>query len=475
MKKYFKFATYILIVFFAMSTFLFSTKALAGTGDNVTGWAWGETEMPNGTAGGMGWLSFNCTNAASGGCSHIDDSMQTISTKYGVNVDMTTGYMTGTAWSENYGWVKFDAGCPSGTSGDCSARLNFTTNKLMGFARVLSGSDIPGQWDGWISLNAANDQDATLIGMQPSTFTYGISYDPTTGALTGFAWGFEVTGWVKFINVFTLPQTTDDLALIPTATPATDLQGLPKVITIPTGNNVYLNWWSPTGTVFDHCVATATQAVPLWTTLDFTASSTNLVPLHQTPANSTVFGSVSNVPVPVTGTKYTLSCYKTPTAPKASVANATVNTSPTITPNLFLHIKNSTATSGTAFPPTYLIDLQFDSSNPDYSATTSCVGLGGGTDWNTNLGTLTSSNSYSISKLGVSVPTNPTNFQVKCLANNGSWITSNTVIVSKYTATCQDPTATNYGGPLPCTYGQNPTTGGNGGGVVPIYNEPRNY
>ncbi len=471
MKRHFIFGIYLLIVLFAVSTFLYSSKAFAGSGDNVTGWAWGEAQMPDGTAGGMGWLSFNCTNPSSGGCSHVDDGMQTISTKYGVNVDMTTGYMTGNAWSDNYGWVQFDAGCPSGTNGECNARLNFTTNKLVGFARVLAGSGPPG-WDGWISLNAVNDQDPDSVGLQLSEFAYGISYDPGTGALTGFAWGSEVTGWIKFINVVTEAQSTDGLAVIPTATSATNLQGLPKVITIPTGNKVYLNWWSPNGTVFDHCAATSTQVVPAWTTLDFSAGSANLPP--PPPANPTIFKSISDMLVPASGTKYTLSCYKTPANTKATVATATVNTSATITPTLSLHINGSTATSGTAFPPTYLIDLGFDSSNPDYSATTSCVGMGGGTDWNTNLGTLTSANNYAISKIGISVPTNPTNFQVKCLANNGTWITSNTVIVSKYTATCQDPTATNYGGPLPCKYGQNPTTGG-GGGIVPIYNEPRNY
>jgi len=57
----------------------------AGTGDNVSGWAWSES---------IGWISFN--NTSGGGA-----------TDYGVDVDSTTGVFSGYAWSENIGWINF--------------------------------------------------------------------------------------------------------------------------------------------------------------------------------------------------------------------------------------------------------------------------------------------------------------------------------------------------------------------------------
>ena len=77
------FLTSLLIVF----GFLFAEKAIAGTGDNVSGFAWSEN---------IGWINFNGSN-------------------YGVNVSPLNGKLSGFAWSENIGWISFnesDTGAP---------------------------------------------------------------------------------------------------------------------------------------------------------------------------------------------------------------------------------------------------------------------------------------------------------------------------------------------------------------------------
>jgi len=77
-------------------------KAQAGTGDNVSGWAWSEN---------IGWISFNNTTGGGG-------------VNYGVNIG-SDGIFSGYAWSENIGWISFNqselSGCPSGT---CRAEVN---------------------------------------------------------------------------------------------------------------------------------------------------------------------------------------------------------------------------------------------------------------------------------------------------------------------------------------------------------------
>lgn len=55
--RHFIFGAYLLIALLAVSTFLYASKAFAGSGDNVTGWAWGEAQMPDGSAGE--WAGFH--------------------------------------------------------------------------------------------------------------------------------------------------------------------------------------------------------------------------------------------------------------------------------------------------------------------------------------------------------------------------------------------------------------------------------
>ena len=147
--------------------------ALAGAGDNVSGFAWSEN---------IGWASAN--NTSGGG-----------STSYGLNI-AADGTISGDAWSENIGWITFNAagtsagndltGCPTGT---CKATVDMSCPSsqctITGWARVLANG---GGWDGWIKL-AGNAQDGS---------PYGIYIDPTTKEFRGWAWSDMVVGWISF-------------------------------------------------------------------------------------------------------------------------------------------------------------------------------------------------------------------------------------------------------------------------------------
>src|SRR3989344_1264813 len=127
------------IALFLIFNFLIFNRleTYAGTGDNLSGYAWGEN---------AGWVSFNCTNTSS--CSTAD---------YGVKV-VADGLMSGYGWSEGIGWVSFNtadlASCPSGT---CEARMSQETGEVSGWARACAGSSAgdctagarSDGWDGW--------------------------------------------------------------------------------------------------------------------------------------------------------------------------------------------------------------------------------------------------------------------------------------------------------------------------------------
>ena len=112
--------------------------------------------------------------------------------EYGVDIDESTGVMSGYAWSENIGWVSFNAadaaGCGGCSGGDCQAKVSLTSNtsgqhEISGWAKVLANG---GGWDGCVSLRGSN---------------YGVSIDPATGDFHGWAWSDMVLGWLSFNSV----------------------------------------------------------------------------------------------------------------------------------------------------------------------------------------------------------------------------------------------------------------------------------
>lgn len=159
-----------LLVFAAASV----VKIHAGTGDSGQGWLWGGGAGPtDGTNTNVGWISVNNTNQ--GGA-----------TNYGLNIPSGNGDVTGYAWSENIGWISFNAAdttsCPQNPCG----AVRVVGNNIKGWARILGIKDAlaagnSGGWQGWVSLSGPQ---------------YGVKIN-ADNTLTGFGWSDEL-GWIDF-------------------------------------------------------------------------------------------------------------------------------------------------------------------------------------------------------------------------------------------------------------------------------------
>ncbi|MDD4989816.1 MAG: hypothetical protein PHW31_00710 [Candidatus Pacebacteria bacterium] len=132
-------------------------NAQAGSGQNVSGFAWSKN---------VGWISFN--NLSGGG-----------SNNYGVNItdSGTTGIFSGYAWSNSAGWLTFNesdlTGCPVSP---CRAWVDKATGQVNGWAKFLLTGD-------WIRLRGSG---------------CNVSVSKATGDFSGWAWAGETGGWVSF-------------------------------------------------------------------------------------------------------------------------------------------------------------------------------------------------------------------------------------------------------------------------------------
>lgn len=106
---------------------------------------------------------------------------------YGLSMD-TNSKLSGYAWSDNIGWITANeselSGCPSSP-----CRAKFNGSALNGWLRALSYG---GGWDGWISLSGSG---------------YGVTQSES-GALSGYAWGSDVVGWLDFSAAVAPQQCT---------------------------------------------------------------------------------------------------------------------------------------------------------------------------------------------------------------------------------------------------------------------------
>ena len=165
------------VVFLGAVYFLNSREiAVAAPSDNLSGWAWIDPETvlpadPSGTNLDIGWLSFNCTNTGNCGVSN-----------YGVRVDPAcTGSVCdilGNAWSENLGWLSFQAGDATHPN----PTFDRATGVVDGWARFLS-QDGNG-WEGWVDIKGV---------------IYGVIVSGCNWS--GYAWGSDVVGWIHFRNI----------------------------------------------------------------------------------------------------------------------------------------------------------------------------------------------------------------------------------------------------------------------------------
>lgn len=190
-----------------INLFLFSLLIIIGatvvtvarTSDNISGTAWSTN---------IGWISLNnCTDPTnSATCDTGSD--------YGLSAPYKTSgtsTISGYTWSSNIGWVKFNDGtCP--TTPCSSATINWTTGKIIGWARAcsvyasgcsgaLADDAYRGVWDGYIALNP-KDASGTAVG--------GLSIDKTTGEISGYAWGSDVVGWITFNGTIQIPALCPD-------------------------------------------------------------------------------------------------------------------------------------------------------------------------------------------------------------------------------------------------------------------------
>ncbi len=144
---------------------------------NLSNYAWADN--------GIGWISFNCSNAGVCGTSN-----------YGVTVN-ADGSMSGYAWANpndgaqnHIGWIDFHpllAGAPvSSFVPNQTVTLNPATGAVSGWARAV-GYDIASGWDGWIGFGSGGN--------------YGSGVAVSGCNWLGYAWGGgTVIGWIHFAN-----------------------------------------------------------------------------------------------------------------------------------------------------------------------------------------------------------------------------------------------------------------------------------
>ncbi|MBI4812211.1 hypothetical protein HY798_02035 [Candidatus Falkowbacteria bacterium] len=158
---------------------------LAGTGDNVSGWAWNSN---------IGWISFNSKECDTDDNGYIDsgncggDNATTPAYSYGVNIDGGTGDFSGYGWSASVGWIDFapTSGFPG--SPNTGVHYDSATGDVTGWAKILSlGSD------GWIKMS--DDSVAVWNGK-------GVKIDGASGEFSGYAWNGDDSGagigWISF-------------------------------------------------------------------------------------------------------------------------------------------------------------------------------------------------------------------------------------------------------------------------------------
>jgi len=111
---------------------------------------------------------------------------------YGVDVNLSTGDLSGYAWADSIGWISFEEAGPYPEAPNYAACLDRDSvsgencdgagdNTVSGWARAAAGDPAEG-WDGWIKLT-------------------DVTWDSGTQELSGWAWGSDVVGWISFESV----------------------------------------------------------------------------------------------------------------------------------------------------------------------------------------------------------------------------------------------------------------------------------
>ncbi len=282
----------------------------------TTGWSWGNNA---GNRGGIGFISLG--DGTTYGL--YADDFGSISGITGVPGN--EGY----AWSSNYGWINFNAGCPSNNQGakigsntytGCNAQfVNPTTTtesgslldktELIGWARACSvfKTDCSGGlkeeielggWDGWISLSRYNDQNFTNGTIDiATTSNYHVSWNPVTTALSGYAWGGSVTGWINFAGA-TMEAPNQPIAVTLTS---------PNTCSVA-GGQISLTWGvTGTGASTYFCTGTSTSVPQKWLGENAVPSQTKTVTVGAVPDTFIISCTSSNPALPDISASFTTS------------------------------------------------------------------------------------------------------------------------------------------------------------------------
>jgi hypothetical protein len=155
-----------------------TANCISGETSCLAGWAWSQN---------VGWISFNSTDAGAGGG------------PYDVSID-TSGNLGGYAWSQNVGWISFnpaDLSAAPACSGATVANVNRSSGSVTGWARAMSAVG-SANWNGCIELSDGS-KHPTVTGLSGNaTSSQGVSYNATSGILSGYAWGDLNLGWIQF-------------------------------------------------------------------------------------------------------------------------------------------------------------------------------------------------------------------------------------------------------------------------------------
>jgi hypothetical protein len=231
----------VLMMLVAVVSVVTTHTAWAVAGD-TQGYAW--SDMPNQSdqqitpsnlagGSGAGWISLNSNGLTASGAA----TGYTSAIPYKVTVDDTTGKWTGMGWSEYMGWIDFNPAGPypsqPGNSVSGGVKTDWSTGKTCGWARALAGgTPQSGGWDGWISMCGTG---------------FGVIVSPSTGQMSGMAWGDMVMGWIDFsqVKVMVINPTAAGVTIVAT----------PSSLVCPVSGGSSTLAWSATNVVPGSCVA----------------------------------------------------------------------------------------------------------------------------------------------------------------------------------------------------------------------------
>lgn len=432
MHKHFKhFIAISVFIFITMVSFSSNTRASG----NVLGFAW---------ADGVGWISLSSENDHDSNT----EGIQFAPYDFGLTAPAGNGPITGYAWSDNLGWIRFDGGCPDGTNSNNQDNLMLGSycnaykhnGEWRGFARIVnmdggdewcftpaSGNpDNCGATDAesasYISLSKHNDHDRLLNAppIQKSTpggifeSDYGV-IQSAEGGLSGFAWN-PLVGWIEFY-----PEDVD----------------IPDSPLNLSGGGTYCP-----GDVIETTLSWTPQPVECsatWTTDPYPPST-----------------SSAEITAPTVTTDYTLTCGGLSDMEQIVILDA----QDAQCQNNGLSVSLESTIPEMCANDLVPVNLIYDVNNA--TSSTECTG-----SWGQDL-----------PNTGGSVqvePTETTSYSVTC---DGE--TSNSVTITVFSigypqcssAMCTNPTALNFGQPLPCDFGPCEDCGpGGGGGGKPIFEE----